>query len=146
MVTSILVALTIGMAFLLNPQVEASHGPGTAKVNTKLGVVVQGPFEMTCTFLGRSKKVFIVYHQVSKEWEPKQSCNDVGGNESHHRVPADAGDPRLMLTAWYNDGQGGQQCDLKSWRDDPKGQSLSCQTPSGGTMTMTCTKGQCAKP
>ena len=79
MVTSMLWALTIGMTFILTPQVEASHGPGPTKVKTKLGVVVEGPFDMTCTFLGRSKKVFIIYYHVSEEWEPKQSCNDVGG-------------------------------------------------------------------
>src|SRR2546425_9403771 len=79
MVTSMLWALTIGMTFILTPQVEASHGPGPTKVKTKLGVVVEGPFDMTCTFLGRSKKVFIIYYHVSEEWEPKQSCNAVGG-------------------------------------------------------------------
>ena len=146
MVISMLWALTIGMAFLLTPQVEASHGPGPTKVNTKLGVVVEGPFDMTCTFLGRSKKVFIIYYHVSEEWEPKQSCNDGAGSESSHHVAAGKGDPKLMITGWYDDGQGWKQCHLKGWRADPKGASLSCQTPSGGTMTVTCTKGRCARP
>ena len=46
MVTSMLWALTIGMTLLLTPQVEASHGPGPTKVNTKLGVVVEGSFDL----------------------------------------------------------------------------------------------------
>ena len=146
MVTSILWALAIGVAFLLTPQVEASHGPGATKVNTKLGVVVQGSFDMTCTFLGPSKKVIIVYHHGPREWEPKLSCNDGAGSQIARHVPADERDPRLMITGWYADGQGWKQCELKGWRNDPKGKSLSCQTPSGGTMTVTCTKGQCAKP
>jgi len=76
MVISMVWALTIGMTLLLTPQVEASHGPGPTKVNTKLGMVVEGSFEMTCTFLGPSKKVIIVYRHASKEWEPQLSCND----------------------------------------------------------------------
>ena len=146
MMTSILWALTIGMTFILTPQVEASQGPGLTKMDAKLGVVVKGPFDMTCTFLGRSKKVIIVYRPASKEWEPKLSCNDGAGIQIARHVPADGRDTRLMITGWYDDGQGWQQCELKGWGDDPKGKSLSCQTPSGGTMTVTCTKGQCAKP
>ena len=146
MVTSILWALTIGMTFILTPQVEASQGPGATKMDAKLGVEVEGPFEMICTFLGRSKKVIIIYRHGPKEWEPKLSCNDGAGSQIARHVPADGGDPRLMITGWYADGREWKQCELKGWRNDPKGKSLSCQTPSGGTMTVTCTKGQCAKP
>src|SRR5438445_12109387 len=60
-VTSILWALTIGMTFLLRTQVEGSQGPGNTRMDAKLGVMVDGPLEMNCTFLGRSKKVIIVY-------------------------------------------------------------------------------------
>ncbi len=146
MVTSMLWALTIVMTFFLNTQVEASQGPGNTKMDAKLGMVVEGPFEMICTFLGRSKKVIIVYRHGSKEWGPKLSCNDGAGSQIARHVPADGRDPQLMITGWYDDGQGWKQCELKGWRNDPKGKSLSCQTPSGGTMTVTCTKGQCAKP
>ena len=146
MVISMVWALTIGMTLLLTPQVEASHGPGPTKVNTKLGMVVEGSFEMTCTFLGPSKKVIIVYRHASKEWEPQLSCNDGAGTQIPRHVPADGGDPRLMVTGWYADGQEWKQCDLKGWREDPKGKSLSCRTPSGDTMTVTCTKGRCARP
>src|SRR3989441_10873623 len=83
MVTSILWALTIGMTFLLTPQVEASQGPGASKMDAKLGVEVEGPFEMICTFLGRSKKVIIIYRHGPKEWEPKLSCNDGARSEEH---------------------------------------------------------------
>lgn len=147
MMSSMLWALTIVMTFFLNTQAEASQGPGSTKMNAQLGVVVEGSFDMTCTFLGRSKKVVIVYRRLSKEiWEPKLSCNDGAGSQIARHVPVDGRDPRLMITGWYDDGQGWKQCDLKGWRDDPKGKSLSCQTPSGGTMTVTCTKGRCAKP
>ena len=147
MMSSMLWALTIVMTFFLNTQAEASQGPGSTRMNAQLGVVVVGPFDMTCTFLGRSRKVVIVYRRLSKEiWEPKLSCNDGAGSQTDRHVPVDGRDPRLMITGWYDDGQGWKQCDLKGWRDAPKGKSLSCQTPSGGTMTVTCTKGQCAKP
>ena len=106
MVTSILWALTIGMTFLLTPQVEASQGPGASKMDAKLGVEVEGPFEMICTFLGRSKKVIIVYRHGPREWEPKLSCNDGAGSQIARHVPADERDPRLMITGWYADGQG----------------------------------------
>ncbi len=67
MMSNLLWILTIGMTFFLNTQAEASQGPGNTKMNAKLGVVVEGPFDMTCTFLGRSKKVVIVYRRLSKE-------------------------------------------------------------------------------
>jgi hypothetical protein len=147
MMSSLLWVLTISVTLFLNAQAEASQGPGHTQMDPKLGAQVAGPFDMTCTFLGRSKKVVIVYRRLSKEiWEPKQSCNDGAGIESSHHVAPGKGDPRLMITGWYNDGQGWKQCDLKGWKDDPKGKSLSCQTPSGGTMTVTCTKGRCAQP
>ena len=61
MVTSILWALIIGMTFILTPQVEASQGPGATKMDAKLGVEVEGPFEMICTFLGRSSCPRVVH-------------------------------------------------------------------------------------
>src|SRR2546426_11549307 len=67
MVISMRWALTIGMAFLLTPQVEASHGPVPTKVDTKLGVVVEGSFELTCTCLVPTKKDIIVYRDASKQ-------------------------------------------------------------------------------
>ena len=146
MISSMLWALTIVTTFFLSTPAEASQGPGNTKMNAKFGVVVEGPFDMTCVFLGRNKKVIIVYRHASKEWEAKLSCNDGAGSRNASHVPADGRDPRLMITGWYDDGQGWKQCDLKGWRDDPDGKSLSCQTPSGGTMTVTCTKGRCAKP
>jgi hypothetical protein len=147
MMSSMLWGLTIVMTVFLNTQAEASQGPGSTKMNAKLGTVVEGPFDMTCTFLGRSKKVVIVYRRLSKEiWEPKLSCNDGAGSQVARHVPVAGRDPRLMITGWYDDGQGWKQCDLTGWSDDPKGKSLSCQTPSGGTLTVTCTKGRCAKP
>ena len=146
MVTSILWALTIGMTFLLTTHADASQGPGNTKMDAKLGVVVEGTFEMTCTFLGASKKVFIVYHHNAREWEPKLSCNDNAGSKTVRHVPADHQDHRLMITGWYADDRGWKQCNLKGWRHDANGKSLSCRTPSGETMTVTCTKGQCAKP
>jgi len=145
--SSLLWVLTISLTFFLNTQVEASQGPGHTKMNPKFGVLVDGPFDMICSFLGRDKKVVLVYRRLSKEiWEPKQSCNDGAGSESSHHVDMGKGDPKLMITGWYDDGQGWKQCPLKGWRADPKGTSLSCQTPNGGTMTVTCTKGRCARP
>jgi hypothetical protein len=147
MMSSLLWVLTINLTFFLNTQVEASQGPGPTRMNPKLGVVVDGPFDMTCSFLGRDKKVVLIYRRLSKEiWEPKQSCNDGAGIESSHHVAPGKGNPKLMITGWYDDGQGWKQCHLKGWRADPRGTSLSCQTPSGGMMTVTCTKGRCARP
>ena len=105
MMSSMLWALTIVMTFFLNPQAEASQGPGSTRMNAQLGVVVEVPFDMTCTFLGRSKKVVIVYRRLSKEiWEPKLSCNDGAGSQIARHVPVDGRDPRLMITGWYDDG------------------------------------------
>src|SRR2546427_10046784 len=125
MVTSVLWALTIGMTFILTPQVEASQGPGATKMDAKLGVEVEGPFEMICTFLGRSKKVIIVYRHGPGEWEDKLSGNDGAGSQIARHVPADVRDPRLMMTGWYADGREWKQCELKGWGSDPAVKRLS---------------------
>src|SRR2546430_5811507 len=138
-VTSRLWALQSGVTFILTPQVEASQGPGASKMDAKLGVEVEGPFEMICTFLGRSKKVIIVYRHGPREWEPKLSCNDGAGSQIARHVPADGRDPRLMITGWYADGREWKQCELKGWSNGPKGKSLSSQTPSAETRTVTST-------
>src|SRR5207302_9826251 len=105
MMSSMLWALTIVMTVFLNTQAEASPGPGSTRMNAKLGVVVEGPFDMTCTFLGRSKKVVIVYRRISKEiWEPKISCNDGAGSQIDRHVPVDGLDKVLMLTGGSGDG------------------------------------------
>src|SRR5207244_7212707 len=119
MVTSILWALTIGMTFILTPQVEASQGPGATKMDAKLGVEVEGPFEMICTFLGRSKKVIIVYRHGPKEWEPKLSCNDGAGSQIARHAPADGRDPRLMLTGRNAVGAEWKQRGLTCRRSEP---------------------------
>src|SRR2546428_8938243 len=100
-------ALTIFMPFFRNPPAEASQGPGSTRMNAQLGVVVEGPFDMTCTFLGRSKKVVIVYRRLSKEiWEPKLSCNDGAGSQIARHDPIDGRAPQLLLLGCYTTGQG----------------------------------------
>lgn len=147
MVTRILCGLMImGVAFFAYTSVEAGHGPGNAKLNPKLGMMVDGSFDMTCAFFGGDIKVAVIYHRVAKEWEPKLSCNDTAGNPTSRNVPADKSDPQLMITGWYADGKRWKQCDFKKWRDDPNGRYLSCQTPKGGTLKLTCATGKCAKP
>jgi len=120
MVTSVLWALTIGMTFILTPQVEASQGPGATKMDAKLGVEVEGPFEMICTFLGRSKKVIIIYRHGPKEWEPKLSCNDGAGSQIARHVPADERDPRLMITGGMPTVENGSNASSKAGEMTPR--------------------------
>lgn len=126
--------------------VEASHGPGNAKLNPKLGMVVEGSFDMTCTFTGRGKKVILLYHRVAKDWEPKLSCNDTAGNPTSRHVPVDGSDARRMITGWYENGNHWRQCDFQKWSVDANGSYLSCKTPQGGTLKLKCDTGKCAKP
>ncbi len=121
-------------------------GPRGVDMNTALAVVVKAPVDFKCVFKGRGNQAFVVYHLVSDQWKPMQSCNNGAGPERLGSLIADERDPRRLITGWYELGKGWQQCDIRGWKSDGSAPYLSCRSADGWSFTFTCTKGQCASP
>ena len=121
-------------------------GPRGVDMNTALAVVVKAPVDFKCGFKGRGNQAFVIYHLVSGQWKPMQSCNNGAGPERLGSLIADERDPRRLITGWYELGKGWQQCDFRGWKSDGSAPYLSCGSADGWSFTFTCIKGQCANP
>jgi len=121
-------------------------GPAGLDVNTDYATAVKGPAQFTCTFTGVGPKAFVLYRrQLSRQWEPKASCNNgVGETGGKGRFPDDGAD--WMITGWYDKDHVWRQCNFKGWGRDGEGEALVCKTSDDGWMKFTCPKGQCDKP
>jgi len=149
--------ITIAVLFLLclicNQAAQAKEktivqgaGPRGVDMNTALAVEVKAPVEFRCTFKGRGDQAFVMYHVVSKQWQPVRSCNNGAGNDAGGRLLADEPDPRRLVTGWYDHKAGWKQCDLGEWKSDGKVPYLACSMPDGVSSTFACIKGSCTKP
>ena len=121
-------------------------GPRGVDMNTALAVEMKAPVEFKCTFKGRGDQAFVMYHVVSKQWQPVRSCNNGAGPEIAGSLLADEPDPRRLVTGWYDHKKGWKQCDLGRWKSDGKVPYLACPMPDGVSSTFACIKGSCTKP
>jgi hypothetical protein len=121
-------------------------GPAGLDVNTEYAVPVKGPAEFTCTFAVAGPKAFVLYRrELSRQWEPKASCNNGAGETGGNgHLPPDGAD--WMITGWHAKDRVWRQCNFKGWGRDGDNEALVCTTLDGGWMKFTCPKGQCDKP